>query len=177
MRAVAILLLLGGGCAITTTAANPTALELQLLGAYEDLDRDLVMAASVRGDPRGAPSFASLRTLALEGRALMRFNEDDVRELKREGCAAESLEGQLVARPCTTAIASSLPRVVDQENRARGAVTAFAAYAIAREQGRTAASPAEITEMRRAYARLLRQSARAGEVFETAPGVFGPLAP
>lgn len=175
-RAVWALALLAG-CKITTNAANPTALERQLAGAYEDLDRELVLASSVRGEGGNEPqSFAALKLLALEGRAMMRFNEDDVRELKRAGCVAESREGALVARECAAPIAEALARVVEQENRARGAVIEFAAFAIAREQGRAAASSAEVAELRRAYFSLLSRAAKPGELFEGEPGVFAPLA-
>lgn len=170
---------LGGCVSIGTNAANPTAVERQLLGAYEELDRELVMAASVRGDVRGvAGSWDSMRALALEGRALMRFNQDDVRELKTAGCLAETLEAELAPQPCTAALADvtvRVARVVAQENRARRAVITFAAHAAARETGRTMVSTEEVAELRRAYHRLMRQTAVKGDLFESAPGQFAPV--
>lgn len=180
LRGTALWLVSSAGCvSISTNAATPTAIERQLLGAYEELDRDLIMAASVRGDVRGAPgSWDSLKALALEGRALMRFNQDDVRELKSAGCLAEGLEGELIARPCAGAlgdVSARVARVVDQENRARRALVSFAALAAAREAGRTVVAPAELTELRRAYHRLMRQAATPSDLFETVPGEFSPV--
>lgn len=180
--AIAMLCLGGAGCAlsISTNAATPTAVERQMLGAYEELDRELVMAASVRGDVRAEPTdWESVRALALEGRALMRFNEDDLRELKAAGCLAETLSGEVIARPCAAATAEVAPRigrVVEQENRARRAVVTFAAHAAAREAGRTRVAPEEVTALWQAYHRLILQAAAEGELFETAPGEFAPVA-
>lgn len=172
-----LMLPLTGGCvSINTNAATPTAIERQLLGAYEELDRDLVMASSVRGDVRGAPqTWEGLRALALEGRALMRFNEDDVRELKTARCVAEANSGELVARDCASAeLSARVGRVVEQENRARRAVITFAAHAAARERGRTMVAASDVTELWQAYQRLLRQAAEPGDLFEAAPGEFAP---
>jgi|JI10StandDraft_1071094.scaffolds.fasta_scaffold375277_2 hypothetical protein len=171
-------LLLASGCvSINTNAATPTAIERQLLGAYDELDRDLVMAASVRGDVRGAPhAWEGLRALALEGRALMRFNEDDVRELKTARCVAEGRSGELLARDCSSAeLGARVGRVVEQENRARRAVVTFAAYAAARERGRTVVAAGDVSELWQAYQRLLRQAAQPGDLFEAAPGEFAPV--
>ncbi len=176
-----VVLICGAGCvSLSTNVASPTAIERQLLGAYEELDRDLVMAASVRGDVRGTPgSWESLRALAIEGRALMRFNQDDVAELKGAGCLAEAMDGGVVARPCAASlgdVSARVARVVEQENRARRAVVAFAALAAAREGGRTVVSPGEIEELRKAYHRLMRQAAGPTDLFETAPGEFSSVA-
>src|SRR5262245_31747944 len=126
MRASASLVMfLSSGCVSAVGAvAQPTALEFQLLGAYEELDRDLMHASSVRAPSTPAASFEKLRAEALEARGLQRFNEDDLLELKNAKCLAEGLGAKVVPRPCALmeqdpAAQRRLQRVVKEENRAR----------------------------------------------------------
>ena len=171
------------GCVkIATSAGTPTALERQLLGAYDELDRELVLASSVRGDvARSAGSPESVKALAIEGRALQRFNEDDVAELKTAGCLAETLEATVVPRPCSlasdaaAAVARRRDRVVQDENRARRNILSWAALVQAREAGRDRATPDQLRELRRTYHLLLRESAGPGHLFEVSPGEFRPV--
>ncbi|MFO0723135.1 MAG: hypothetical protein U1E65_05070 [Myxococcota bacterium] len=170
--------LLTGCVSVVTSAAGPTALERQLLGAYDELDRDLVLAASVRGGAALTPgSPEALHAAAVEGRALMRFDEDDVLELKQLGCLGESLEALLVAQPCAQQGAQEkrLARVIRDENQAREAVLAWAAHLLARELGRDAPTMAELAEMRAAYRRLLLETAAPGQLFEVTPNRYQPL--
>lgn len=168
------------GCVkIATSAGTPTALERQLLGAYDELDRELVLASSVRGDVARAPgSHESVKALAIEGRALQRFNEDDLSELKAAGCIAETLDATVVPRPCAAATEASgrrRERVVEDENRARRNILSWAALVQAREAGRDRATQEQLRELRRTYHLLLRESAGPGHLFEVAPGEFRPV--
>lgn len=179
MRAALLLLCFAPlGCfTVATSAGTPTALERQLLGAYDELDRDLVLASSVRADIARAPgSFDSVKALALEGRALQRFNEDDLVELKANGCLAETLEATVVARPCQFVAQEDATkrrdRVIEEENRSRRAIVEWAAFVQAREAGRDRPTPDQIAEIRRTYQRLIRESAAPGDLFETSPGQF-----
>lgn len=171
------------GCiSVAGSVARPTALELQLLGEYERLDEELVHASSVRGDlAAGAGSFEMLKAEALEQRAIQRFNEDDLLELKGARCIAEALDASVVARPCSLierddAAARRVARVVREENRARSAILLWAAYELARKQGRGAPDPSEIGELRKLYQRLLFEAAQTGHIGEVAPGQFRELA-
>ena len=175
---------LGSGCVtIGTSVATPTALERQLLGVYEELDEDLRHAASVRGDGAGTPSFAGMRAKAVEGRALQRFNEDDVAELKAAGCLAETLQGRIVDRPCEVAgetgesLQRRLTRVVTDENRARDAIVSWAAHVQAREAGQPAPTADGVRNLWWTYARLLKEAAAPGHVLEVEPGVFRAVQP
>ena len=177
--APALGLLLCGCITASGTVAKPTALERQLLGAYEELDKSMVHASSVRASKQTAATFEKLKAQAIEMRALQRFNEDDVLELKSAGCLAESLRAALVARPCKGAErdpvrARRLARVVREENSARGAILTWAAYALARQRGRASPSAEELEEIRSAYQRLLQEAARPGHLLEVAPGRFAP---
>lgn len=175
-------LLTSAGCiTIASSVATPTALEHQLLGVYRELDDDLVYASSVRGDfvsPSG--SYEALKSLALEGRSLQRFNEDDLAELKAAGCLAETLDAKIVDRPCDGVVADTglqptLQRVIRDENRARSAILTWAAHAYAREAGAQRPGPEALAEIRRTYRRLLFEAATAGHLFEVEPGVFSPV--
>lgn len=169
-------------CSISgvVSAAQPTALERQLLGEYDELDEALLHASSVRGGAAVAsvaPRFEALRAEALDQRAVQRFNEDDLLELKKAHCIAEGLDAAVVARPCSAAgadpaVARRLARVVEEENRARRAILTWAAYQIARSQGRVAPDPTEMAEVRKAYHQLLLEAAALGNLVEVEPGVF-----
>lgn len=171
----------GSGCIqAALSAGQPTALERQLLGAYEELDEELVQVSSVRGGPglEDAPH-ESLQQHALRARSVQMFNADDVEALKAGGCVYETLKAELAPRPCS--LLSSDPgaerrrlRVIDEENRARSVLIRWAAHEVARREGRAVASPAEITEVRAAYLRLLRETAQAGHLMEVAPGDVQP---
>ncbi len=177
---ISALWLTGSGGCITAagTVAQPTALELQLLGAYEDLDKSLVHASSVRA--RGVErSFESLKARAVQMRALQRFNGDDVQELKSAGCLAETLRASLKGRACSDAqqdgaIQRRIARIVREENAAREAILTWAAYVLARQQGLARPSQAQLLELQGAYQRLLAEAARPGHWLETSPGRFAP---
>ncbi|MCB9654356.1 MAG: hypothetical protein H6729_09540 [Deltaproteobacteria bacterium] len=169
---------------LDATTAQPTAVERQLLGAYDELDEALVRASSVRGvpwlldgvSPGAAPeSYASIRSLALGARALQQFNEDDLVALKAGGCVVEAVGAVVTSRACTAAredpaLARRLKRVTDEENRCRGTILRWAAYEVARQRGRADVSNDIRDEVREAYRRLLLETAPPGTLYERAPG-------
>lgn len=166
------------GCAIKASGsvAQPTALELQLLGAYRKLDDELVRSASIRSaGPLSLERRRSLKAAAVDARAMQRFNQDDTSELKAAGCVAEGLTAQLLARPCglverDPTAARRRRRVVAQENAARRALLAWAAATLSADGDRVRNET--LAEVRTAYVRLLRAGAEPGHLFETAPGEF-----
>lgn len=185
MRGLLLMLacLTAGGCIrVAGSVAKPTALERQLLGEYERLDDELVHASSVRGDPSLPPdSYEAVKAEAIEQRAIQRFNEDDLLELKNSKCIAETLDATVIERPCAFAdkeenVKRRLVRVVREENRARSAIVTWAAHEMARRAGRAAPAPAELQEVRKTYQRLLREAAAAGQLSEVAPGDFREVA-
>jgi hypothetical protein len=157
--------------------AKPTALEFQLLGAYEELDRDLMHASSLRAPQGPAASFEKLRMEALEARGLQRFNQDDLAELKNAACLAEGLRAKVVVRPCgltdrDPAAKRRRERVAKEENRAREVLVTWAAYELARKAGRAEPTRAELDEIERAYERLLRDTAGPETLIEVKQGAF-----
>ena len=163
------------------TVGKPTALEHQLLGAYERLDEDLVRSSSVRaGGDLSSESFDGLKTRALELRSVQRFNEDDLLELKNEKCVAESLKATVLSLSCDLlkrdpAAKRRVARVVREENGARKAILTWAAYELARRDGRAAPTVEELSEIERAYQRLLRDVSAPGHLVETSKGKFRAL--
>lgn len=180
MRALFILFLglSAGGCIRAVGAvAKPTAIELQLLGAYEELDTDLAHASSLRASGQLSSSFEKLQAEALEARSIQRFNEDDVLELKDAGCLAEGRDAKLVPRKCPLldedpAARRRQSRVTREENEARAVILTWAAHEVARRDGRPAPSAADVEEIRRAYQRLLFETAEPGHLIETGDGRF-----
>lgn len=161
------------------SAGQPTAMERQLLGAYEELDEELVLVSSVRAGG-GLSKQPSLRHLALRARALQRFNADDVLELKGGACVYESLKAELVAIDCELltsdpAVGRRRRRVIDEENRARAVLIGWAAREVAHRQGRIAPRPEELAEVRAAYLRLLNETAVTGHLLEITAGDIQPV--
>ncbi len=178
------LLALGGasGCIqAALSAGQPTAVERQLLGAYEELDEELVHASSVRGAPGlEDASHESLQQLALRARSLQVFNADDVLELKSGGCVFETLRAELAATDCGLVNADPAARrrrtrVMDEENRARRVLMRWAAHEIARREGRAAPDASELAEVRAAYLRLIKETAQPGHLMEVTPGDVQPM--
>lgn len=179
---VGLLTLVGAsGCIqAALSAGQPTAVERQLLGAYEELDEELVHASSVRGPGLEDASHESLQQLALRARSLQVFNADDVLELKSGGCMYETLRAELAAIDCDLVNADAAAtrrrtRVIDEENRARRVLMRWAAHEIARREGRAVPDSNELAEVRAAYVRLVKETAQPGHLMEVTPGDVQPM--
>jgi uncharacterized protein YdbL (DUF1318 family) len=129
-------LLVGAACveAKIQVVDERTALENQILGAYEELDRDLQLVASVRAvDPEGkaqpAPRLSDVRQRAVQARQTQQFNRDDLEELQQQGCLGEGRDALLALRPCAAqaepATAARLERLLAAENQARRLLLEF----------------------------------------------------
>jgi uncharacterized protein YdbL (DUF1318 family) len=131
-----VLLALVPGCvdARIQVVDERTALENQILGAYQELDRDLQLVASVRavepdGRTRAAPNLSDVRQRAIQARQLQQFHRDDLEELKALGCLGEGLDGLLHARACEAsdepALSERATRLLAAENAARALLLEF----------------------------------------------------
>jgi hypothetical protein len=181
MRAVSpfiyltVLASLLGGCvsAKINVVDERTALENQILGSYEELDRDLQLLASVRAvDPSGEtqppPSFTQQRQQAIRARQTQQFNRDDMDELKQAGCIGEANDGTVATRPCDRAsdqgVAARLERLIASENQARSVILQFA----------VTTSPdltqKDLPQIVAAYARMQREKAKASEWIQDPSG-------
>ncbi len=174
-RVVAAVVLATAGCIRAAgSVAEPTALERQLLGAYRKLDEELVWVSSVRGPGGAAPELGDLEEQALRKRLLQRFNEDDLRALKSQGCVGEAQNAEVRAADCDdvrdSAWASVRRRVIAEENEARDVIIRWAASEVARQRGDPVASAAVEAEVRSAYAALLRDAAEPDDLLEGPDG-------
>lgn len=165
---------------VVGAVAPPTAVENQLLGAYEALDRQLVHQASFRGKAFGEkPSYPELEAQALQARSLQRYNADDLRRLKKRGCVGESLKARLVALSCPKsedpAFPRRLKRIVAEENQARQQILRWAAHERAREAGQLLVDPKDEAALREAYVALLKAASEPGDLFENADGRYLPV--
>ena len=122
VAALALLCTLGAGCVSLKPVVldRKTQLENQILGAFQRLEDDLILASSVRGQ-RAEPKLTPLQREALEAMMLREFIRDDVEDLKTKQLAGEGRDGQLVvlAPPAEEAEAKRVKGLVDQENGCR----------------------------------------------------------
>jgi hypothetical protein len=175
-------LLLASGCIRAAgSVAEPTAIERQLLGAYQRLDRELVWVSSVRGDAAPAPENEALDEAdarALRMRLLQRFNEDDLEQLQDWGCAAEGADARVLAVDCERVDDPTWTRirarVLREENEARAVIIEWAAAVVARKAGRSSADAQGRAEMRAAYRELRRRAAEPDHLIEMDSGELAP---
>lgn len=175
------LALAAAGCVRAAgSVAEPTAIERQLLGAYQKLDRELIWVSSVRGPAGGRPSAVDdLETRALRMRLLQRFNEDDLEQLADWQCIAEGRGAELRAVACPAVDRDETwrkirRRVIEEENAARSVIIDWAAAEAARREGRADADDDLRARMRAAYAELLRSAAEPDHLVETPSGELAP---
>lgn len=154
------------------TVDRQTALENQILGAYAELNRDLVLVASERGLGAGADATDSPeRRRAVRAMLRRRYNLDDLTDLKRAGCVGEGRDGRMYARPCTWPSVdpgwrTRAPAVIAEENDDREAVL----------QRIVEINPDldadDLPDLRNAFAALNRQAAAAGEYVQDDAGAW-----
>jgi len=179
--------LLAGCIRAAGSVAEPTAIERQLLGAYQQLDRELVWVSSVRGPGGEGPEadrlseVDDLGTRALRMRLLQRFNEDDLRQLADWQCVAEGRSAAVQPVGCDE-VERDLrwrrirERVVQEENQAREVIIEYAADQAARRQGRSEPDDQLRQRMRAAYADLMRTAAAPDHLVESSEGALVPAA-
>lgn len=156
-----------------------TLLERQILGAYENLEKDLVMVASVRSvDTEGRlsplPDFPPGQRKALEALRVREFYRDDVDALKRDGVIGEGKEGYLTLLPTAPKIDSKrtalLDNVLKQENDARR-------WLVERivETNETL-SPADRPKVEKVFAQMNRDAAKDGDWVQADDGTWSKKA-
>ena len=153
-----------------------TLLERQILGSYEELSKDLVMIASVRGvDDSGkvkpAPYLPPGKEKALRAAQSREFNRDDIERFKREGCAGESREGLLSVLPCPNArddgkYAQLLREIAEEENTDRRIILS---RVIETSENLT---PADLPKLQRVFAQMNRDAAKKGEKIQLENGTW-----
>jgi len=94
----------GVNCSVRAPEVKVTgeksALENQVIGAYEEIEEDTWMVASVRSAGQKKPTKMSPEQKRLsEAVRNRKFNQDDINELKQEGAVGENNRGFLEIRP------------------------------------------------------------------------------
>ena len=155
-----------------------TLLERQILGSYDELSKDLVMLASVRGvDDAGKirpiPFLPPGKEKALRAAQSREFNRDDIEQFKREGCAGENREGQLEALRCSasqkdTKYARLLREITAEENGDRRIILS---RVIETSENLTAK---DLPKLQRVFAQMNRDAAKKGENIQLENGTWTP---
>jgi hypothetical protein len=186
-RAVGLLAVLAlAGCTLAQVkvdvVSERTALENQVLGTYNALDREMLLVASVRGVDAGGriqepPRRSAEAGDAVEAMQVLAFHEDDVQSFRRLGWVGENADGLLTPFPMSRDrvpddLASFARRygeaefrtVVDEVNRAREVVMR---RVVALDETLT---PADLPAVRRVFGKLNADSARPGERIQRPDG-------
>jgi uncharacterized protein YdbL (DUF1318 family) len=169
VRHLALLSTMLAGCVTVRPVVldRKTQLENQILGTFERLEDDLVLASSVRG-PDAPPALSPLEREALEAMMTREYQRDDVDALKEKQIVGEAASGylQLLSRPAAEPEARRVRALVDEENRCRRLILE---RAIALGQGLSAK---DLPEMGRILHRMLVKTARPGERVQDESGAW-----
>jgi uncharacterized protein YdbL (DUF1318 family) len=144
-----------------------TQLENQILGTFQRLEDDLVLASSVRG-VRAEAKLSPLQREALDAMMTREFHRDDLDALKQQHVIGEARTGYLaiLAPPRKEAEAAKLKTLVDEENRCRKLILR---RAIALGRG---LSEKDLPELERIFYRLNLKTARPGDRVQAESGAW-----
>jgi hypothetical protein len=165
------ILIVGCVSARISVVDERTALENQILGSYQELDRELLLVASVRSEPTdgaAVPDFTALRQEAIRARQTQQFNRDDREELLGVGCLGEGNDGLLSGHPCDQAaepaVAARIARLVESDNAARRTLWRFVVTAS------PDLTPKDLPEVVSAFVRLQQEQAKPGTWIQETSG-------
>lgn len=165
--AAAALVAAGLGCVKIKPVVldRKTQLENQILGTFERLEADLILAASVRGK-RPRPRLSPLQREAVEAMMVREFYRDDIDELKLQKIVGEGNRGLLVvlAPPESPELKARVKRLAERENQARMVIMRRVI------QLSSDLSDKDLPLVQRIFYRLNRQTARPGEKVQREAG-------
>jgi uncharacterized protein YdbL (DUF1318 family) len=184
MKRALSLLFFVSGCSGPLVGVNvnvideKTLLERQILGSYEELSKDLVMIASVRGvDDEGKikplPYLPPGKEKALRAAQSREFNRDDIEAFKAEGCAGENKEGYLSVLQCPRMAkdrkySDFVTSIVKEENEDRRIVLQRTMETSENLE------PKDLPKLERVFAQMNRDTAKPGELIQTDDGKWIP---
>ncbi len=104
--------------------SQKTQLERQILGEFEQLEKDLIMVSSVRSKGAAEGELSPAHREALMAVMNRQFRRDDIEEYKRSKNAGEGLNGLLRFFPSTETrsdneLEKRIRKTIDEENRDR----------------------------------------------------------
>ncbi len=177
-----LVMAVGFGCIKVTTVniGQKTSLERQLIGEFEPLTEEEVLAASVRaGAGSGSVTLDDLKQQAVAARRRQLFNRDDLDELKGFGCLGEAAGAELAAHECEPTqengegkelVQTRVERLVNEENEDRRVIINWALEA---DPVLTSADRDQVVEV---YARLLRERLEPGHWYRGEDGAWSQTA-
>jgi hypothetical protein len=142
------------------TVARKTQLENQILGTFDRLEDEVILASSVRGaQATAAAKLSPLQREALEAMLDREFNRDDIDALKAQQVMGEGNDGMLVllTPPAEPEQAERAKSLVERDNRNRQVILQRVIQ-INRDL-----SEKDLPLVRRLFYRLNVQAARPGE--------------
>ena len=145
-----------------------------MLGAYKELDDELILSSSVRAPSTAAPKTVSAsKRRALDAKAEQDFNRDDVDELKGKGLLGEAADGTLAVltekitgTSTSTAEKALAATLVVDENRDRAEIWRRIIAANANLADK------DLLAIRRTYAKLQREDAATGQWIQDEAGTW-----
>jgi hypothetical protein len=156
---ISLLYLASLGCATVKPVVidTKTQLENQVLGAFQRLEQDLILASSVRGE--GGAKLSPLQREALEAMMIREFYRDDIDALKQQQVVGEGKDGLLlvITKPDQPERAQEVEKLVKRENDSR---TIIMRRAI--QQSRDLQEK-DLPLVQQVFARLNRQTAQPGD--------------
>lgn len=144
-----------------------TALENQVMGAYKELDDDLILVSSVRGGKQAKTEMSPGHRRALDARENQEFNRDDIDELKDKQIVGETAGGTLALVPKAAGDAKDVQlaqTLVAEENRDREEIWKRII------ESNENLSAKDLPEVRKTYAKLQRDTTRPGQWLQDESG-------
>lgn len=166
--ALALAALLGGCVTVRPVVLDrKTELENQILGTFRRLDRELILASSVRGAAVAA-RLSPLQREALEAMLNREFNRDDIDALKDKQVVGEGSDGLLkvLVAGGEAAEAQRVLRLVEQENKDRMVIMRRVI------QVDPTLRDKDLPLVRRIFARLMAQVATPGQRVQQEGGAW-----
>ncbi len=160
--------LTNASCAINfEITSQRTALENQMLGTYQDTDRELYVISSVRSLDKQAQGEVSVADKAKLARQNQIFNQDDIDELKNLQIIGETDDGDLKLLPGNIGLAAKATAdqnslanlMVTEENHDREIIWQ---HTIASNEN---LKPTDLDKVRRTYAAQMLKNAKPGQWF------------
>jgi len=184
LKKIYLLIFLGffSGCSGPLVGVNvevvdeKTLLERQILGSYDELSKELVLIASVRGvDDAGKikplPYIPPGKDKALRAAQAREFNRDDIDSFKKDGCVGENSEGLLSLLSCNRSkkdktYAKFVKDLADEENHDRLIILS---RVIETSEN---LSEKDLPKLRHVFAQMNRDAASKGELVQNEDGAW-----
>lgn len=141
-----------------------TELENQILGTFQEIDKDLILISSVRDNHHAAQLSEAQKKLynAVMNRE---FRCDDIRQLKTDQIVGEAYDGALKPNPQRTSVDASTTALLDAENRDRKVIIGF----VSQKQG------TQRPIVARMFHQIQLEEARPGDLVQSKAGQWSAL--